>query len=143
MYVAGAGVARGYRGGAGLTAQRFVADPFAPGGADVSDRGSGPVGCRWALEYLGRADDQVKVRGFRIEPGEVEAALAAHPDVARAVVVVREDRPGDRRLTGYAVPVAGMGMGGGWRARCCGSSWHGGCRTIWCLPRWWSWTRCR
>ncbi|MBE8520858.1 non-ribosomal peptide synthase/polyketide synthase [Amycolatopsis sp. H6(2020)] len=120
LFIAGAGVSRGYLGRPGLTAERFVANPFgAPGermyrtgdvvrwtrgslsggpGGEAPGPGQSP-GCHsGVLEFVGRADDQVKIRGFRIELGEIESALAAHPDVAEAVVITR-----DRRLVAYVV----------------------------------------
>jgi amino acid adenylation domain-containing protein len=102
LCVAGAGVNRGYLNLPELTAEKFIPDPYGPVGSRLYRTGDRvrfrPDG---SLEYLGRLDHQVKIRGMRVELGEIEAALSAHPDVTQAVAIVREDQPGHPRLAAY------------------------------------------
>ena len=119
LHIGGAGVARGYAGRPGLTAERFIADPLAGDGSRLYRTGDR---ARWRpsgqLEFLGRADDQVKIRGYRIEPGEIETALTTHPAITAAVVTA--DGGGTAaRLVAWLVPAdpaAGIPPAAGLRA---------------------------
>ena len=109
LYIGGAGIARGYLNRPQLTAERFVPHPFSQQSGARLYRSGDLV--RWRqdgeLEYVGRIDEQVKVRGYRIEIGEVEAVLRSHPSVSSCVVIAREEESGERRLVGYVVSAAG------------------------------------
>jgi enterobactin synthetase component F len=107
LFIGGAGVARGYLGRSELTAERFLTNPYGPGRIyRTGDR------VRWRvdgeLEFLGRIDDQMKINGIRVEPGEIEAALMALPEISAAVVALYEDEAGVRRLAAYLVPLSGV-----------------------------------
>lgn len=115
VYIGGVGLARGYFGRPGLTAERLLPDPFAgaPGARTYRTGDLGRVSPEGTLEFLGRLDAQVKIRGVRVEPGEVEAVLAEHPDVATAAVVARPAAAGHLQLAAYVVPRPGGGSEAG------------------------------
>jgi amino acid adenylation domain-containing protein len=103
IYIGGAGVGRGYRNHAELTAEKFIPDPFTPGGRLYKTGDLGRQLADGQIVFTGRADDQLKVRGYRIEPNEISGVLNRHPQIRNSIVVAQEDLSGDKRLVAYVV----------------------------------------
>jgi non-ribosomal peptide synthetase component F len=145
LYLGGAGLSRGYLNRPGLTAEKFVPNRFARAPGERLYR-TGDL-ARWlpdgTLEYLGRADHQVKVRGYRIELGEIESVLLGHGAVRAAVVVALDDAAGSKRLVGYVVAEAGAGLDDAALVTALRARLRSSCRATWCHRLWWCWTRCR
>jgi acyl carrier protein len=103
IYIGGAGVGRGYRNYAELTAEKFIPDPFTPGGRLYKTGDLGRQLADGQIMFIGRSDDQLKIRGYRIEPDEISGVLNRHPEVRNSIVVAQEDLSGDKRLVAYVV----------------------------------------
>jgi amino acid adenylation domain-containing protein len=108
LYIGGHGLARNYRHRPELTAEKFIDDPFRPGNRMYSTGDLARYLANGEVDFLGRSDFQIKIRGFRVELGEIESALVAHTAVREVVTIVREDRPGDKRLVAYLILHEGM-----------------------------------
>ena len=143
LYIGGAGVGRGYLNRPELTAELFVGDPFSGDGSRMYR--TGDLG-RWLgdgnIECLGRSDFQVKIRGFRVELGEIESRLVEYPEVLEAVVAVREDTPGDKRLVAYYTTgqAATLKQRRLRRSGCVRTYWPA-CPSTWCRLRMCGWNR--